>query len=350
LVFPISTAPVCCPGRRVRFCLRRFHKKPFSGCSSWLNFLKVKAVTLDSDSARFSQALRAAIFWPLGVVLAAAALLVVVIFQLMDEVAWSTHSYQVLAEMRLCENEMTSSQNSVRGYLLTGDSSFVTEYNASRNQAVADLNALMALVKDNPEQTRNAMDISQAKETWFNHEQIMISQRTPQVPANPDWVKMGSMILNDIHARFDRFAQNEIKLRDMRLRHVRRLKDILAYSGAALAALLALTIVYQVRRQMLELAKSYRDALAATEQRQAALARSESDLEAQKEWLRVTLTSIGDGVIVTDAAGRVVLMNTSRSGSPGGRRSRRCTSPWPASSRSSMRTRARRSKTRSRWS
>ena len=60
---------------------------------------------------------------------------------------------------------------------------------------------------------------------------------------------------------------------------------------------------------MLELAASYRRRSSTIEQRQAALARSESDLEAQKEWLRVTLTSIGDGVIVTDPEGRVVLMN-----------------------------------------
>jgi PAS domain S-box-containing protein len=60
---------------------------------------------------------------------------------------------------------------------------------------------------------------------------------------------------------------------------------------------------------MMALAASYRAALDTIEQRRAALARSEADLEEQKEWLRVTLTSIGDGVIVTDPSGRVVLMN-----------------------------------------
>ena len=40
-----------------------------------------------------------------------------------------------------------------------------------------------------------------------------------------------------------------------------------------------------------------------------ALERSDADLEKQKEWFRVTLTSIGDGVIVADPEGRVVFMN-----------------------------------------
>ncbi len=266
-------------------------------------------MTLDSDSAKFSQALRAALFWPLGVVLAATILLVVVVFELLDEVSWSTHSYQVLAEMRQCENDMIASQNAVRGLLLTGDDSFVKTYEANRDAAVAALGGLTDLVKDNPEQTRNALDIARAKDTWIQHAQIMIAQRAPQNPANPDWVKMGTTIFDDIRARFDRFAQAEIKLRDARLRHVRRMQAVLAYSGLALAALLSATIVYQVRRQMLQLAATYRAALHSSEQRQSALVRSEKDLEAQKEWLRVTLTSIGDGVVVTDPAGRVVLMN-----------------------------------------
>jgi PAS domain S-box-containing protein len=87
------------------------------------------------------------------------------------------------------------------------------------------------------------------------------------------------------------------------------MKKTLAYSGSALVILLALTVAHLVRKQMMELAATYRGALDTIEQRHAALARSEADLEEQKEWLRVTLTSIGDGVIVTDPQGRVVLMN-----------------------------------------
>lgn len=37
--------------------------------------------------------------------------------------------------------------------------------------------------------------------------------------------------------------------------------------------------------------------------------RAESELEAQREWLRVTLASIGDGVIATDKAARIRFMN-----------------------------------------
>ena len=87
------------------------------------------------------------------------------------------------------------------------------------------------------------------------------------------------------------------------------MKRALAYAGGGFVILLSLAVAYIVKKQMMALAASYRAVLDTSEQRHAALARSEADLEEQKEWLRVTLTSIGDGVIVTDSSGRVVLMN-----------------------------------------
>ena len=91
-------------------------------------------MTIDSDSAKFSQALRSAIFWPLGVFFAATILLVVFIVALLNEVTWSTHSYEVLAHVRKCENLLVDAQNNVRAYLLTGDQSFVNIYKSDRLQ------------------------------------------------------------------------------------------------------------------------------------------------------------------------------------------------------------------------
>jgi PAS domain S-box-containing protein len=86
-------------------------------------------------------------------------------------------------------------------------------------------------------------------------------------------------------------------------------KHFLIVAGGALFLVLALAISYLVRRQLKALAAEYREALVTIEQRHRELRRSEADLEQQKEWFRVTLTSIGDGVIVTDKEARVVFLN-----------------------------------------
>jgi PAS domain S-box-containing protein len=266
-------------------------------------------VTIVSDSARFSRTLRSAIIWPVGIIFATALLLLFFIFQLMQVVKWSDHSYEVLTQTRTCENLVVSTQNDVRGYLLTGDTGFVHDFETTRAGLDGAFTRLKELVQDNPEQTIRADALIQAKNTWLIHANMMTAPRAKDVPVNRDLVQMGKTLMDDIRAKFDKFTAVEESLREARAARVNHMKSALAYGGGGLVLLLLVTIAYMVRKQMLALAAVYRAALETIEQRHDALARSEADLEGQKEWLRVTLTSIGDGVIVADPSGRVVLMN-----------------------------------------
>jgi len=253
--------------------------------------------------------LQSAILWPVSVIFLTALLLLIFVFESFQAVKLSDHSYQVLVQTRMCENLIVSTQNDVRGYLLTGDPAFMKDYEASRGKSDGAFLRLKTLVQDNPEQAIRAEDLHQGANAWFEHAKTIASHRAQNIPVNEDWVKLGQTLLDDIRAKFDKFTDVEEGLRDTRFYKVRRMKLALTYGGGALVILLALTVAHLVRKQMTELDVSYRTALDTIEQRHAALARSEADLEEQKEWLRVTLTSIGDGVIVTDPLGRVVLMN-----------------------------------------
>jgi PAS domain S-box-containing protein len=266
-------------------------------------------VTIDSDSARFSHALRSAILWPVGVIFLTALLLLLFTFELFQVVKLSEHSYRVLTLTRTCENLIVNTQNDVQGYLLTGNPDFVKSHDASRSQADAEFGRLKTLVQDDREQAQSADALDQAKNMWFELAKTIISQRAQDIPVHGDWIRMDKTLTDDMRAKFDKFTNVEEARRDKRLYRIRQMKLALAYGGGALVILLSLTVAHLVRKQMMVLAASYRTALDTIEQRHAALARSEADLEEQKEWLRVTLTSIGDGVIVTDPSGRVLLMN-----------------------------------------
>lgn len=200
-------------------------------------------------------------------------------------------------------------QNSVRGYLLTNDHSFVDSFEKNRSQVDEAFNKLKDLVQDNPGQEIRAQDLIQSKETWLKHASDSLTQRQQATSAEPAWTKEGKTLMDDIRSRFASFTDEEQRLYEERVKSARQLKVVLYYSGAALMVLLSLTIAQTVRRQFMMLATDYRTALNTIEQRHAALVRSEADLEEQKEWFRVTLASIGDGVIVTDREGSVVFMN-----------------------------------------
>jgi PAS domain S-box-containing protein len=263
----------------------------------------------DSDSTRFSRALRSAILWPIGIIFLTALLLLCFIYEAFEEVKLTDHSFRVLTQARASQDLIVSTERDLRGYLLTGDPDFVKTFDATRHSSDEAFARLRTLVKDNPEQVLRAESLRQAENTWFVQAQTLFSHRSQEIPIHSDWVKMSKAITDDIDSKFDEFTKIEDNLRDARLFRVREMKLGLAYAGSGLILLLVVTVAYQVRKQMMMLAASYDAAINLTQQRHNALARSEADLEEQKEWLRVTLTSIGDGVIVTDPVGRVVLMN-----------------------------------------
>jgi PAS domain S-box-containing protein len=266
-------------------------------------------VTLDSDTARFTRALRSAILLPVGVIFLTAFVLLLFIYWLLQTVSLTDHSYQVLIHTRTCEKDMIDMETAVRGYLLDGDPIFLAPYNEVQPQVDGDFAQLKKLVGNNPDQSRLVDDLIEDKNDWIDYARTSISKRQQGPIIDADWNKMGKNRMDRIRSKFDRFTDVEVGLREDRAAQIRHLKRALGSAAAGLLAILFLSVIYYVRRQFMALAAEYRTALATIEQRHTALARSEADLEAQKEWFRVTLSSIGDGVIVTNQEGRVVFLN-----------------------------------------
>ena len=261
------------------------------------------------DSARFSRALRSAILWPVCVILFTAILMLGSIIMLMRVVKWSEHSYAVIAETRDCEGAMLDSQSDVRGYLLRVDRAFPATFNQHHARVDLFFDKLAFLVRNNPEQKIRIEALIQQKNLWFDHAQTLLKGRVPGADENADWVKMGDDLIDDIRLKFRAFIEDEERSHQERVDFVNGVKRAAGFAGGGLALVLAVAVGLMVRRQFMALAIDYRTALRTIEQRHDALVRSEADLEAQKEWFRVTLTSIRDGVIVTDQEKRIVFMN-----------------------------------------
>jgi len=259
-------------------------------------------VTIDSETHHFSRALRSAIIWPVGVIFLTAILLLILAAELFQVVKWSDHSYEVLVQTSACQNEVIGVQDDVRGYLLTGDSSFVASFDARQKALDAAFAQLKKLVQDNPPQIARAEDLTQSKNAWFEHAQQSVAQRMQGNLTDVNWTMTGKTLMDDVTSKFTKFTAIEESLREQREKRVRRMKQCLVYVGGGLLILLSFTVGQIVRKNFTTLAGDYRTALLTSEQRQ-------TELEEQKEWFRVTLSSIGDGVIVTDVEGRVVFMN-----------------------------------------
>jgi PAS domain S-box-containing protein len=259
-------------------------------------------VTVESDSTQFVRVLRSAIAWPVGVIFFTAVLLLLLAVQMFHYVGWANHSYDVLEQSSQCENQVSNLQNQVRGFIITGDPSFI----GSIDQEVPKMNQgfahLRELVMDNPPQVIQADKMIEAKDAWLAHLQLILARQPAVMSEDAALTVQAKNLMDEVMVRFDTFNAVEEDLREQRVNDVRRMKQFVLYAGSGLFILLSVTVGQLVRRHFILLAKDHRAAL-------QTIAIRQGELEEQKEWFRVTLSSIGDGVIVTDEAGRVVFMN-----------------------------------------
>jgi PAS domain S-box-containing protein len=289
---------------------QRKAKSPSAAVTTGAESLRIHpSVITHPDSRRFSRALRSAILWPACVIFFTAFLMLLMIFLLMRVVKWSEHSYAVLSHARTCEEMVAETQSQVRGYILNGNPAFKTTFPALRQEADHAFLDLKGLVKDNPQQVIRVENLIESKDLWFQHAKERIDDRTAGAPDTTQAMQTGLDLMAHLRGRFQNFIQVEEELHEQRVESVQRTKRGLGLAAGLLAVILAVTVGQLVRRQFVGLAVDYESALRTIEQRHASLVRSEAELEEQKEWFRVTLSSIGDGVIVTDREGRIVFIN-----------------------------------------
>jgi PAS domain S-box-containing protein len=226
------------------------------------------------------------------VIVAIQILSFVTIRQTLDNDSLVTHTGTVLSEAQALLTGVVDAETGQRGYLITGEESYLAPYNNALGAIDGHLGQLKSLTADNPEQQRRLVTIE-----------------------------------SDVRLRLDRLAQG-IQLRRERgleaaqqailsgsgkaaMDAVRRgLADfmgaeqtLLTERTATLQGNIALTIWLSVILALLDLALI---ALAFVFVRRDVTNRS----RAEAARLQTTLASIGDAVVATDTAGRVTFMNT----------------------------------------
>lgn len=203
---------------------------------------------------------------------------------------WVVHTHEVIEELERTSSLLKDAETGQRGYLLTGNPSFLAPYLASQHAIASQLHKLGELTGDNPGQQRA---LSALRDTITAKLDVMSESlrlyRTGAAQAAIDIVRTGrgAELMDDLRAQIARMTAEEDRLlRERRTTAAR-------YRAAGLTALILTTLL---ALGLLWLLRSIAKADAAR-------------IRASEERLATTLASIGDGVIATDTRGRVERMN-----------------------------------------
>ena len=244
----------------------------------------------------------------LGVALLVVALVVDAVLSLHNirevatSVQWVSHTNEVLTRLEAVLSTLKDAETGQRGYLLTGEPAYLEPYRDAVDRLPRQIADLRQVTLDNPAQTVRVLRLDQ-----LASEQLAILRRGLDLFAlEPDRGRalaaarqtvlsgQGKPAMDAIRAEVDQMQRVEWDL----------LRERTAISRASARIALATTVVaLAIGLALVALAVWLFARILALRQPAAEV------LHAERERFRTTLTSIGDAVMVTDAQGRVTLLN-----------------------------------------
>jgi PAS domain S-box-containing protein len=237
--------------------------------------------------------------------LVAAAALAIREQQRADEAGhWVRHTLVVLQQVQGLRSGVLRAETAQRGYLLTGEPSYLEPYQGAGDEIARDLAELQSLTSDNPSQQSRLAELRPLVSSKLDElAQTIALRRDRGLDAALAVVQthLGQETMERVQERLDGMRDAESALLASRLEdrataaHRARIASL---SLASLALVFLVGTIFSLSQT------SYARLLA-----ERAARESEREARTTQERLRVTLQSIGDAVIATDARGAVVFMN-----------------------------------------
>ncbi|WP_213765256.1 response regulator [Caballeronia sp. dw_19] len=252
------------------------------------------------DQRGFRRIIRRNIALPIGAGLTTAAVFVALLFYLLSAMDWLDHSERVVADSNDLIKIAVDRESGMRGYLITGDESYLAPYELGRASFAAKLATLTDLVSDNPPQIERLKRIGALEAQWDGIAGQLITLRR----ANQDFQGVmrtgkGKLEFDEMRREFNAFMDVELNLRWERTATVRRvtITAVAAFLGISLSLSLLLAVLG--RRELTNLSTTYDRALRAQTEHTETLQ--------QQAWMRT-----GQSLLAESAAGQQALPQLSR--------------------------------------
>lgn len=216
---------------------------------------------------------------------------------LIDHERLVSHTHQVLTELEATISTMKDAETGERGYIITGQENYLEPYKAAAGQINSHIEELRRLTADNPIQQARipALERKVADRLDLLRQGIELRKSGDvEGPRRFIALGLGKSLMDDLRRAIDVMEHDENQLLTLRSEDAKT-SGQLAFITDVIPNLIACSMLLLVSVVVI------RDLTARK--------RAEEELLQQREWLRVTLSSIGDAVIATDIDSKVSFLN-----------------------------------------
>ena len=253
------------------------------------------------DERSFQRLLRRTVAIPVTLLVLLAVTLLVEILTLTSSLKWVDHAEQVISNSRQLMRYMVDMETGVRGYHLTGDKSFLEPYDAAKTRIPAQQALLFKLTDENPAQQHRLREVQDLDSRWIAYADALVQQPGGNSLPSKEF-ETGKVLMDQIRAKQHEIVAAEEQLRDIRYRRSTILGNMADGTAVGLSLLVAFLLFTLTRRELYALSSTYERHLRAEAEKARQLAES-------RESYQITLKSIGDAVVATDAEGNVSFLN-----------------------------------------
>jgi PAS domain S-box-containing protein len=208
-----------------------------------------------------------------------------------------SESHRTMLELERTESLLKDAETGQRGFLYTGDPRYLTPYNQAHTHLDTHLNELMRLTDGRPHDQASIAQLRSLKDAKMKELDETIALYLAGKPDEARSVVLsdyGLQTMDRFRETIDQVERDETAVESVRAveyqRSVRRTIGSI-YLASLLATIGLVLLAYYILKEM-----SLREQHA-------------REIREREEWFRVTLTSIGDAVIVTDKNGKITFLN-----------------------------------------
>jgi len=253
------------------------------------------------DERSFQKLLRRTVAIPVALLVLLAGVLVVEILTLTGSLHQVEHTDEVITDARQVMRYMVDMESSARGFELTGDKRFLEPFERAKSQIPGSIDALSALTSQNALQHDRIQDIRSLDENWIHWAEKEIATHVNKRPTE-DELLQGDALMEKIRARQREIIAEEERLLHLRTHRATNLSRLTLFTAIGLSVMVAGLLFTLTRRELRQLSDTYERHLNTEAEKSRQLAES-------RERFQITLNSLGDAVIATDAKGTVTYIN-----------------------------------------
>jgi len=169
---------------------------------------------------------------------------------------WVAHTLQVRAELEAGFADLMEAETGVRGYVITGDTSYLAPYRFARATLSSRLRGLRALTADNPAQQRRLDSLDALVATRLERFQWTVETRRTGGPAAAGWAVIGGRgkeLMQQVRGLVRQMEDDEERLlaeRSAALQAKARLARLTAWGGALVAITLPVIAGALITREL----------------------------------------------------------------------------------------------------